>query len=170
VKKLEEAGILTAVETKQQGNLIERYYRTNVERQTAFQLDDRMAAENSAFIIQRLYSLIQSGLALLQKNLESGEGVPSVQADVNISYSRKTHDEWLQSQDKIIKAISNKPAAEHMEQQPVTAGEMAQEKASPAGDAAMQDASVKEEYVYVMLTYRLSDADSLLNEQDQNDE
>lgn len=160
VKKLEEAGFLELVETKQQGNLIEKYYRSNPKMRGSYQLDDQMASENSAYLIQRFYSLVNSGLSLVQYGMETSS--KDYKASANIAFKTLTEAEWKLKHEKISELLSA-----NLEDQ--AESELEGEAVSTSAEDEA-DADKKEDYVYVLLTYRLKDAERLASEQQNNSE
>lgn len=173
VKKLEEAGFLELVETKQQGNLIEKYYMSNKKMNTTYHLDDKMASENSAYLMQRFMSLINSGLSLIQHGMETGSKEHN--ASANIAFESITEAEWKLSLEKINQALSTKSdqddqAESELKDEALSNSDELEsdiaksDTTKPSTGQPEPDADKKHDYVYVMLTYRLEDAERLANE------
>lgn len=152
VKKLEDAGFLLLVETKQQGNLIEKYYKSNFAKGTIFRLDEKMASEHSSFIVQELVNLTNRGLSIVQRGLEAqheGRSKYEVHADASVSYTSMTPVEWAATNQKITNTISKKPDKKI---------DMAEIEA----EFSENERNEKEDYVFVVLSYRLKDQEKLL--------
>jgi DNA-binding transcriptional ArsR family regulator len=158
VKKLEEAGFLELVETKQQGNLIEKYYQSNSKMRDTYTLDDKMASENSAYLMQRFFSLVNAGLSLAQQGMETGNKENNV--SINVAFRTLTEADWKESQDKINEVLSEK--SEGQEE-----SDLEDEQATVQSEDE-PDADQKDEYVYVLLTYRQKDAERLASKQQEN--
>lgn len=146
VKKLEEAGFLELVETKQQGNLIEKYYQT-ILNSSAHEFDEVLLHEHSEEVMKLLRQVVSPGLKLIENritNSVSKEEQTPVQ--MSIIYKRKTIREWVESLADATVAINNRPE-DHAQ---VIEEEL---KRYPA---EMMDK--KSQYAYVILSYRLEDA------------
>ncbi|TCZ76574.1 ArsR family transcriptional regulator [Paenibacillus albiflavus] len=151
VKKLEEVGFIELVETKQQGNLIEKYYLTNPRMNRNYQFDDKMLSENSTFMMQRITSLINSGLNVIQHSLQTESD--EYEADVSIAFKALTSTKWKLSHDQMLEAL--KP-------QQKLPNDSDSEKPSVIGtEENGSDAEEKDSYVFVILSYRQKDAERL---------
>jgi len=155
VKKLEEVGFIELVETKQQGNLIEKYYLTNPRMNRSYHLDDKMVSENSTFMIQRVTSLINSGLNVIQHSLETGSD--EYEADVNIAFRTCTSAEWKLTQDQILEVMT--PQEERHN------GSDAEKPSVIGVEDSGLDTEEKDNYVFVFLSYRQKDAERIASEQ-----
>lgn len=147
VNKLVEHGLIKLVETKQHGNLIEHYYLTNPEHQGSYVLDRHMAAEHHEFIVQELLRLTQQGIQFIGENLRKEEAVESKLAEANIAYQSLTPREWAEKMHRISQALSNSTTEEPFVLENSQLGELA-------------DQVEKDEYVHVLLSYRLKDVNN----------
>ncbi|MBG9793331.1 hypothetical protein ABD76_12835 [Paenibacillus dendritiformis] len=140
VKKLEELDLL--VETKQHGNLIEKYYQTN-PMQRSYTFDRELAAENSAYILQELSRVFQEGIGIIEEQIHLNRDGEKMLAEANIAYRSMTPKEWEQ------KLIRGAVAAENGSD---TVEPDEQEELGPYADQTEKD-----DYVLVTLSYRLKD-------------
>ncbi|BFH15346.1 winged helix-turn-helix domain-containing protein [Paenibacillus melissococcoides] len=143
VKKLEELDLLQLVETKQHGNLIEKYYQTN-PMQHSYTFDRELAAENSAFIVQELSRLFQEGLGIIEEQIHLERHGEKKLAEANIAYRRMTPAEWGQKMALIQGAVTAENGSDAVEDQQEDLGPYAEQ-------------TEKDDYVFVTLSYRLKD-------------
>ncbi|WP_028596454.1 helix-turn-helix domain-containing protein [Paenibacillus assamensis] len=144
VNKLEEHGLLQLVETKQQGNLIEKYYLTDNTHRGSYTLDRSMAAANSDFILQELLNLIQQGIDVVDVNLRYGNSQQRSLAQVNIAHSSLDPREWAEKMHNVAQALS-------------TAERKVPFNLAEAKLGAYENQTEQDEYVHVLLSYRLKD-------------
>ncbi|HEU5141257.1 MAG TPA: winged helix-turn-helix domain-containing protein [Bacillales bacterium] len=146
VNKLEEAELIQLKETRQNGNLIEKYYGIVPKTRKTFEFDPAMVAENHHEVMEGIVQTIQPGLALLEDDLKSGQK-SGVHVDYDINYSDFTEKEWRASHEKMIASIEDAPAQSDRKKVEETNRSSEKEK--------------KDRYVHIILSYRLSDADHL---------
>ncbi|MDG0874737.1 winged helix-turn-helix domain-containing protein [Paenibacillus thiaminolyticus] len=147
VKKLEELDLLQLVETKQHGNLIEKYYQTN-PMQRSYTFDRELAAENSAFIVQELSRLFQEGIGIIEEQIQTERHGEKMLAEANIAYRRMTPVEWGHKMALIQGAVTAENGSGTVEPDE-------QEDMGPYADQTEED-----DYVFVTLSYRLKDVRS----------
>ncbi|MFD1738934.1 helix-turn-helix domain-containing protein [Bacillus salitolerans] len=146
VNKLEEAGLLELVETRQQGNLIEKYYKSKpgvkrVELNPAlFQHDDSMMTE--------IMKVLEPGLKLLAKELKENSGESDKQVDLSINFSHMTGREWKQSHNRMLHAMRDR--GEENQLQMVNDDQQKQ--------LSEEELEAKSKYAYFILSYRIDDA------------
>jgi DNA-binding transcriptional ArsR family regulator len=154
VNKLEEVGLLKVVETKQTGNLVEKYYQA--EEKTFFKGDIIQQAENLPVTLATWYRSLRPGLMLYEKALEKlkeeiDNGRKDIdrypyQISINRATARMTADEWRESNIKLIEALrraegDDTPFPEEMKI-----------KLTP------EEAKEEGTYHYLLLSYRIEDA------------
>lgn len=161
VKMLEEAGLLELVETKQHGNLIEKYYRT-VKGQTSFRLDPGLLGTHSDEVMAQVIQVLEPGLTLLESEMKKNDPAPEKQVDLSISLKSLTGRQWLEAKQTIQDTLSNlngpareeKPAFYSSSPSDNAAGESNELGLSPE---AMER---KSKYAFVVLSYRIEDAEA----------
>ncbi|MCA1031218.1 helix-turn-helix domain-containing protein [Bacillus timonensis] len=148
VKKLEEAELLELVDTRQHGNLIEKYYKANKDR-GIFQLDRSLLSEHPEAVMAQIMNVLEPGLKLLGKGVKEGkENNPEYQVNLTINFSEKTGREWVESMDRIRNAVG---------------GELSKEDDTTTEEAGFtaEELDRKSRYAYVTLSYRIDDAKDL---------
>ncbi|MEH7308477.1 winged helix-turn-helix domain-containing protein [Neobacillus drentensis] len=146
VKKLEEAGLLELVETRQHGNLIEKYYKRNETAGHRFELAESLLKEHHGTVMEEIMKLLQPGLKLLESELQ--KGMPDFEKQVNlmISLPTLTGKEWKTSQGRMMKAIREETAEQ----------ESFEDSSLP--HLTEDELNKKSKYAYIMLSYRVEDA------------
>jgi DNA-binding transcriptional ArsR family regulator len=144
VKKLEEAGLLELVETKQHGNLIEKYYKRTLNA-GQFELADSLLVEHHDTLMEEIMKLLQPGLKLLQKELQKGRSDFEKQVNLTISLTELTGKEWMASHERMLHSIRE------------NANEKAEDSNSPR--LTEEQLNQKSKYAYIMLSYRIDDAE-----------
>ncbi|QOR66213.1 helix-turn-helix transcriptional regulator [Cytobacillus suaedae] len=150
VKKLEVAGLLELVETRQQGNLIEKYYKS-VSGFDAFELDKSLLAEHSDTVMAEVMRLLEPGLKLLSSELRSNKESYEKQVSLSINFSDLTGKEWLEANSNMVYALRDKEKvkkdiAEEMENQ---------------FSMTKEDLDKKSKYTFLVLSYKNDDAENL---------
>jgi DNA-binding transcriptional ArsR family regulator len=153
VKKLLKADLLEVVETRQLGNLTEKYYQTINYTDTIYQGDYEEQAEHLELTLSFVHQKLDPGLHLYQKALEKirneqeagkkAERLP-YQVMINSGTDRMTGKEWRKLNEKISKAMGNVEEDEEWPQIPLNA------KDDEEGT-----------YQYVLVSYRIEDAEDL---------
>ncbi|MDR6121840.1 DNA-binding transcriptional ArsR family regulator [Bacillus sp. SLBN-46] len=146
VKKLEEAGLLELVETRQQGNLIEKYYQRTKVAGKRFELDEALLREHHDSVMEEIMKLLEPGLKLLQSELKKGTTDFDKQVNLMISLPTLTGREWETSHGRMMRSIR-----EETEQQ----GSFDD---SSLPKLSEEDRNKKSKYAYIMLSYRVEDA------------
>jgi DNA-binding transcriptional ArsR family regulator len=146
VKKLEDAGLLELIETRQHGNLIEKYYkRTETVGQRMFELDETLLKEHHNEVMEEIMNLLQPGLKLLQSELKKGK--PEKQVNLMVRFSELTGEEWESSHRKIMNAFEDESdSAETYED-------------SSLPNLTEEERKRKSKYAYIMLSYKIDDVD-----------
>lgn len=144
VKKLEELDLLQLVETKQHGNLIEKYYQTN-PMQRSYTFDRELAAENSAYILQELSRVFQEGIGIIEEQIHLDRHGEKMLAEANIAYRSMTPKEWEQKMALIRGSVAAENGSDTVEPDE-------QEELGPYAEQTEKD-----DYVFVTLSYRLKD-------------
>ena len=145
VKKLEEAGLLELVETRQQGNLIEKYYKTT-KAAGQFEFGETLLKEHHGAVMEEIMKLLQPGLKLLQAELKKGKPDFDKQVNLMISLPELTGQEWESSHERMMKAIREKDEGKYED--------------SSLPNLTEEQRQQKSKYAYIMLSYRINDADS----------
>jgi DNA-binding transcriptional ArsR family regulator len=146
VKKLEEAGLLELVETRQQGNLIEKYYQRTKVAGERFELDEALLREHHDSVMEEIMKLLEPGLKLLQSELKKGTTDFDKQVNLMISLPTLTGREWETSHGRMMRSIR---------------GETEQQESfddSILPKLSEEDRNKKSKYAYIMLSYRVEDA------------
>jgi DNA-binding transcriptional ArsR family regulator len=144
VKKLEEAGLLELVETRQHGNLIEKYYK-RANNRGQFELDESLLIEHHDTVMEEIMKLLQPGLKLVQKELKKGKPDFEKQVNLMISLPELTGREWELSHERMMKSIRERD------------NEDIEEFKLPK--LTEEQLNKKSKYAYIMLSYRIDDAD-----------
>ncbi|MDM5198019.1 helix-turn-helix domain-containing protein [Fictibacillus enclensis] len=156
VKKLEDAELLEVAETKQLGNLVEKYYQTINMNDVLYRGDLQAQAEQPEVALSLTYRLIEPALKLYEKSLaklreEKKHGVVRNEmpyhVTINSSSDRMTAKEWLESFPVIMKALGKKDKKDY--DWP--------ERSYPSEEEANKVGT----YQYVLLSYRIEDAEEL---------
>jgi DNA-binding transcriptional ArsR family regulator len=145
VKKLEEAGLLELVETRQLGNLIEKYYKRTYENSMQFQLEETMLRENNDVFMAEVMKLLEPGLKLLQAELKKGKPDFDKQVNLMISLPELSGREWETSHDRMMRSIREK-------------SEVNQEEPD-LQHLSEEHLNKKSKYAYILLSYRIEDAE-----------
>lgn len=188
VRKLEEAGVLKVVETRQHGNLVEKYYKA-VRGQ--FTLDESLLPQFSEQLLVDTVRLIEPGLKLLGESFKKGE-TESDDVDYSIMLRECTKQEWKEHCQQLMEVVEAKgesahtktaapsthaatQAADSTDRQGTTitdavdevATDRTSERDSPdaAVDTSEKNGAAEEEkkerYVQIVLSYRIGAAEEL---------
>ncbi len=156
IKKLMKADLLEVVDTRQHGNLTEKYYKTANFRDVIYKGDFAEQAEYIEQTLSLIHQKIDPGIQLYQKRLEiirndkkegkESESIP-IHVSVDSATERKTGRQWRESIEPIMKAMAPKSFEES------------------AWPELPDDERDDEEgtYQYVLVSYRLEDTDELYN-------
>ncbi|MCR8643931.1 winged helix-turn-helix domain-containing protein [Paenibacillus sp. N1-5-1-14] len=147
VNKLEEIGVLQLVETKTQGNLIEKYYQTNQDATRAYNIDPAFAQKNSGIIMQELSRVFNQAMFafenVMQKGkLEDEEDVTSAK----IAYKSLTAKQVKQKIDAYDILISGTDGQKNLIEHLNT-------------ESSEPDDGEKDDYVFILMSYRMKDAE-----------
>ncbi|NDI34422.1 winged helix-turn-helix domain-containing protein [Chengkuizengella sediminis] len=154
VKKLEENDLLILVETKQQGNLIEKYYQTNEEKLGEYKIDDNFLKEHSSSLLKGVKQVISPGLKLLEHAAK--EGSHEKQIELTITYSNMSGEEWELSHKRMKSVISEEKLNKLKNIQQLK--ELVNDHDSRM---SKEDLEKQSDYVHVVLSYRIKDAQDL---------
>lgn len=146
VKKLEEAGLLELVETRQQGNLIEKYYKRTETAGHRFELAESLLKEHHGTVMEEIMKLLQPGLKLLESELKKGKSDFDKQVNLMISLPTLTGKEWEASNGRMLTAIREETDQE----------ESFEESRLPK--LTEEELHKKSKYAYILLSYRVDDA------------
>lgn len=153
VKKLLNAELLEVVETRQLGNLTEKYYQTINFTDTIYQGDYEEQSEHLELTLSLIHQKLDPGLLLYRKALEkireelsSGKKVEKLpyQVSINTGSDRMTGKEWRKLNEKLSKVMGNIQDDEEWPQVPLD------EKDEEVGT-----------YQYLLVSYRIEDAEKL---------
>ncbi|GIP38843.1 hypothetical protein J31TS4_21230 [Paenibacillus sp. J31TS4] len=142
VKLLEEAELLELVETRQQGNLVEKLYRAK-KRQSSFRLDPELLSQHSDEILGEVRNVLEPGLRLLANEMKEGKSRPDKHVDLSISIRQLTGAEWREAHRHAFSSIGSQPSGEKDEEEVLTP----------------EEADRKSKYAFVLLSYRIEDAE-----------
>ncbi|MFJ5713846.1 helix-turn-helix domain-containing protein [Neobacillus sp. NPDC093127] len=148
VKKLEEAGLLELVETRQQGNLIEKYYKRTHAAGHRFELDETLLKEHHDTVMEEIMNLLQPGLKLLQSELKKGKPDFDKQVNLMISLPTLTGREWETSHERMMRSIHDDQANQV---------ETIEDSSLPK--LTEEQLNQKSKYAYIMLSYRVDDTE-----------
>ncbi|TLS36046.1 helix-turn-helix domain-containing protein [Pseudalkalibacillus caeni] len=145
VKKLEEAGFLELVETRQQGNLIEKFYKA-VPGIKTFELDKSLLNEHSDDVQAEILKIVEPGLKKLFNELDNKEDRYKEQVDMAIHFSNLTGKEWMDSLGLMVEAIkdrgNNKTDTDSFDYQ---------------SKLGAEDLNKESKYVHLILTYKIEE-------------
>lgn len=146
VKKLEDAGLLELVETRQHGNLIEKYYKRTKIAGKSFELDETLLKDHHDTVMDEIMKLLKPGLKLLQSELKKGKTDFEKQVNLMISLPTLTGREWETSHERMMSSIR-----EQTDEQKII-----EEPSLPT--LTEVELNKKSKYAYIMLSYRVDDA------------
>jgi DNA-binding transcriptional ArsR family regulator len=154
VKKMLKAELLEVAETRQQGNLTENYYRAVNFQDVNYQGNVEEQAEHIELALSHVHRMLDPGLRLLQKSLEKvregkkeGKSFERLPYHVSIGSvsDRMTSREWQNSIQSILESMGKE--SKSLEPWP-----------EPPIDGREDDEGT---YQYVMISYRIEDAEEL---------
>lgn len=154
VKKLVEAELLKVAETRQHGNLVEKYYQAVNVGDVIYRGNPEERAEHIELALSVIHRQLDPALRLYQKSLEeikekkkTGETFDKLpyQVTINSSTSTKTTKEWRESIEPIMRKIGGDEGDE--------------ERLIPIPE----DENPDEEgvYQYIVISYKIGDAQRL---------
>jgi DNA-binding transcriptional ArsR family regulator len=152
VKKMLKAELLELVDTRQQGNLTEHYYKAINFDHVIYKGNVEEQAEHVELAVSLVHRRLDPGLRLYQKSLEivraekkegSKHDRMPFHVDIMSSTSQKTGKEWQESLTGIIQAINKN--SEPLE--PLFTNDDREDKEGT--------------YQYVLVSYRIEDAEQL---------
>ncbi|MGD7008635.1 ArsR/SmtB family transcription factor [Metabacillus sp. 84] len=155
VKKLEEAELLEMTETKQLGNLVEKYYKTINSENIIYRGDLQAQASEPELSLALKHQLLSPALQLYEKSLakireekRNGRELTEMPYHVNFSSSsrRMTAKQWRETTAGLISALGVKRESEEPIHQPFKSDEEAEKSGT---------------YQYVLISYRIEDAEEL---------
>lgn len=147
VKKLEEAGLLELVETRQHGNLIEKYYQRTKIAGKRFELDEALLKDHHNTVMEEIMKLLEPGLKLLQSELKKGKSDFDKQVNLMISLPTMTGREWETSHGRMLRSIREESGREGSVDE------------SNLPKLTEEERNKKSKYAYIMLSYRVEDAE-----------
>lgn len=150
VKKLEDAGLLELVDTRQQGNLIEKYYKS-ISGFDAFELDKSLLAGHSDTVMAEIMRLLEPGLRLLSSELKNNKDFYDNQVNLSINFSELTGKEWLEANSNMLYAIRDKDEVK----------KGMTEDIGNQFSMTDEDLEKKSKYTFLVLSYKNDDADNL---------
>ncbi|WP_442601329.1 ArsR/SmtB family transcription factor [Paenibacillus sp. KN14-4R] len=153
VNKMEELGLLKLVETKQQGNLIEKYYQTDKDVSRSYNIDPVAAQQNSSVIMQELSRITNQALQVIEQGILAGPNSEQ-QCESKVAYKSMTKKQW----EKKLKAYDVIMGAKDDVNHILLNDEKEEENHANSEQSQVNDE--KEDYVFVMLAYRLKDAEN----------
>lgn len=103
IGKLESAGLIELIETKQIGNMVEKYYQA-VEYDY-YHLDKDMLRKNFDFVSDAFIEKITIGLEIIEREAKDGFNFP---CDMSVFQDKMTGEEWMERYKKTLKEISGK--------------------------------------------------------------
>ncbi|WP_197205637.1 winged helix-turn-helix domain-containing protein [Cytobacillus firmus] len=138
VKKLEEIDMLKLVETRQQGNLLEKYYQSNLSSRS-FEIENGLLIKNYNLLLENYAQLINSGLTKLTDSYKNPD---KETASISVAYSKHTNQQWVKTKYEMLSVI----------EQSIQYNKIPSEELP-------DDHKEKEDYVYILLSYKLTDKD-----------
>lgn len=151
VHKLEEAGLLEVVETRQVGNLVERFYQSKVQ-DVWLTPDLEMLSKNAQWFLQRVQTILNPGLSMLSRKL-AGE---STHVKLSMSLEQHTLEEW-QKQCRALDAAF--PASDQQQTHTHTAASEPDSQAQQ--ETAVNDGGQKRTFAFVVMSYEIDEARAL---------
>ncbi|MBD1372320.1 winged helix-turn-helix transcriptional regulator [Hazenella sp. IB182357] len=108
INKLEEAGLIRCVETKAQGNLVEKFYqRTDINDVYQFGLQE--ANQYAPLVMTYLQELLAPAFGLLQVVQTNKERDPIPDISAQILYDRITKREWKERLGRALEVLDGTP-------------------------------------------------------------
>lgn len=164
VKKLIKAELLEVAETKQQGNLVEKYYKAVNFNDVIYKGNVEEQSQHIELALSLIHRKLDPGLLLYQKSLEKvreerqvGKNIKKLpyHVTINSGTERMTELEWQRSIDRIMKTMGKE--TEDKEAWPEV----------PYNTTDDEEGT----YQYVLVTYKIEDAEQLgVVEQDNNED
>ncbi len=94
VKKLEEANMLELVETKPNGNLLEKYYKSVPLKNRSFEIDPAVLMRHADEFQKHIMDVLQPGLQKLSESIRKGANPDDADVHLAISFKKFTPIEW----------------------------------------------------------------------------
>lgn len=150
VKKLLEVELLEVADTRQHGNLVEKYYRAVNFRDVIYRGNVEEQAEHSELALSLLHrklnpaiSLYQQGLEKVREEKQMGKKFHTMpyHVSINSASERMTAKEWRKSIEPIMKAIGKRV-----------------DDGAPWPDFSNDDDDEMGTYEYILISYRMEDA------------
>lgn len=157
INKLLDVDLLEIVETKQQGNLVENYYKAINVEDIIYKGDVQMQAENLPLALSLIRRSLDPALRLYEKGLEKvreerEKGNTSLQRNpyhisINSISSRMTAKDWRESLEPMMNVILNKNRDQPEQWPDFDYGKINPEEEKEVGT-----------YQYMIISYRTEDA------------
>lgn len=159
VKKLMEVDLLEVVETRQHGNLVEKYYKAINHDDVIYRGDFHLQSEHAQLALAFMHRKIDPALRMYEKGLEwirEEKAKGNTELDrfrlpyhisINSSSKRMTGKEWWQSLQQIMKTMMSKQNEEQWPELPIKTTQEEEEREGT--------------YQYVLISYRIEDAEEL---------
>lgn len=154
VNKLVELELLKITETRQTGNLVEKFYRS--EQNLFVKGDIRLQAENIPFALESLQRALMPGIKLYEKALEKvneqlGEGVEEIKnfpyhISFNYSSGRMTGQQWRRANALVLKTIGD------------ASGENSNPPEGFFPEVTHDEDEEEGTYQHIIISYRIEDA------------
>ncbi|WDL98681.1 ArsR/SmtB family transcription factor [Alicyclobacillus sp. ALC3] len=151
VHKLEEAGLLEVVETRQIGNLVERFYQSKGHNMWLTP-DLDMLNKNAAWFLQRVQTIWNPGLGMLSRKL-AGE---STHVKLSMSLEQQTVEEWRRQWQALDASF---PASDQQQTHTHTAASETDSQAQQ--ETAVNDGGQKRTFAFVVMSYEIDEARAL---------
>lgn len=94
VKKLEEANMLELVETRPNGNLLEKYYKSLPMKNRTFEIDASVLMHHADDFQQQIMNVLQPGLQKLSEGIREGKKNDESDVHLQIAFKKFTPDQW----------------------------------------------------------------------------
>ncbi|NHM32571.1 winged helix-turn-helix domain-containing protein [Neobacillus terrae] len=145
VKKLEDAELIELVNTRQHGNLIEKFYQTSKSAgQHLLELDEKLLETHHETVMNEIMKILQPGLKLLKKELENSPyNDGSHPVNLLLKLSEMTGQEWVLSQERIMKSLKAENDLKEV----------------PTPSLTEEQLNMKSKYAYFLLSYRIAEED-----------
>lgn len=158
VKKLLEVDLLEVVETRQHGNLVEKYYQA-INDDVIYRGDFHLQSEHTQLALAFVHRKIDPALRLYEKGLEKVREEKEkgnnelnrfrlpYHISINSSTDRMTGKEWRQSLQQMMKSVGKEKDDEAWPELPM---ELTKDEVEQEGT-----------YQHVIISYRIEDAEAL---------
>jgi DNA-binding transcriptional ArsR family regulator len=107
INKLLELGLLEITETKQVGNLSEKYYRT-ADKVADYNMDESFVKENADYVIKEALAYLNRGVEILKRDIKTGAGKEDFHSQLSLVQAELSREDWIELSRDLRKLIDQK--------------------------------------------------------------